>query len=29
MIREMLEFDLAAAGIPPERHLRESSAKAS
>ncbi len=29
MIREMLEFDLAAAGLKPEAHLRERSAKAS
>jgi GDPmannose 4,6-dehydratase len=29
MIKEMIEFDLAAAGIPPERHLQQPSAKAS
>jgi GDPmannose 4,6-dehydratase len=29
MIREMLEHDLAAAGLKPESHLRERSAKAS
>jgi GDPmannose 4,6-dehydratase len=29
MIREMLEYDLAAAGLKPESHLRERSAKAS
>jgi GDPmannose 4,6-dehydratase len=29
MIREMLQYDLAAAGLKPEAHLRERSAKAS
>jgi GDPmannose 4,6-dehydratase len=29
MIREMLQYDLAAAGLKPESHLRERSAKAS
>jgi GDPmannose 4,6-dehydratase len=29
MIREMLQYDLAAAGLKPEAHLREPSAKAS
>ena len=29
MIREMLEYDLAAAGLKPQAHLRERSAKAS
>jgi hypothetical protein len=29
MIREMLTYDLAAAGLKPEAHLRERSAKAS
>ena len=29
MIREMLQSDLAAAGLKPEAHLRERSAKAS
>jgi len=29
MIREMLQYDLAAAGLKPEAYLRERSAKAS